>query len=136
MNLTAEIKGYYTKEELKVILKDEQQFYMEYTEENWLNRLFKIKAMSHKTQVPSITSVITDMPGGTNSNHRKTKQYALKSVEACEWLERIYDAMEALNPSEKKLVKSKYIQKRNDVSRYSDEVIYPQLYIGRTRYYE
>lgn len=41
MNLTAEIEGYYTKEELKEILKDEQQFYMEYAEENWLNRFFK-----------------------------------------------------------------------------------------------
>ena len=136
MNLTAEIEGYYTKEELKEFLKDEQQFYMEYAEENWLNRFFKIKAMSHKTQVPSITSVITDTPGGTNSNHSKTEQYALKSVEACEWLKTLYDAMEALNPAEKKLVKLKYMQKRNDGSRYSDEVIYPQLYIGRTRYYE
>jgi len=136
MNLTAEIEGYYTKEELKEILKDEQQFYMEYAEENWLNRFFKIKEMSHKTQVPSITSVITDTPGGTKSNHSKTEQYALKSVEACEWLETLYDAMEALNPAEKKLVKLKYMQKRNDGSGYSDEVIYPQLYIGRTRYYE
>ncbi|MBU5466963.1 hypothetical protein KQI49_09030 [Virgibacillus sp. MSJ-26] len=136
MSLTATIEGYYTKEELKEILKDEQQFYIEYAEENWLNRFFKIKAMSHKTQVPSITSVITDVPGGTNSNHSKTEQYALKSVEACEWLETLYAAMEALNPAEKKLVKLKYMQKRNDGSRYSDEVIYPQLYIGRTRYYE
>jgi len=136
MNLTTEIEGYYTKEELKEILKDEQQFYMEYAEENWLNRFFKIKAMSQRTQVPSITSVITDAPGGSNANHSKTEQYALKSVEACEWLETLYDAMEALNPAEKKLVKLKYMQKRNDGSRYCDEVIYPQLYIGRTRYYE
>src|SRR5699024_3993296 len=136
MNLTAEIEGYYTKEELKEILKDEQQFYMEYAEENWLNRFFKIKAMCHKTQVQSITSVITVMPVGTNCNHSRTVQYALKSVEACEWLETLYDAMDALNPSEKKLVKLKYMQKRNDGSRYSDDVIYPQLYIGRTRYYE
>jgi len=136
MNLTAKIEGYYTKEELKEILKDEQQFYMEYAEEHWLNRFFKIKAMSQRTQVPSITSVIMDAPGGTNANHSKTEQYALKSVEACEWLETLYDAMEALNPAEKKLVKLKYMQKRNDGSRYCDEVIYPQLFIGRTRYYE
>src|SRR5699024_12733911 len=87
-------------------------------------------------QVPSITSVITDMPGGTNFNLSKTEQYALKSVEACEWIETLYDAMEAINPSEKKLVKLKYMQKRNDGLRDSEEVIYPQLYIGRTRYYE
>src|SRR5699024_12881548 len=100
MNLTAEIEGYYTKEELKEILKDEQQFYMEYAEEKWLNRFFKIKAMSHKTQVPSITSVITDMSGGTNSNHSKTEQYALISVESSDWLETLYDVMDGLNPFE------------------------------------
>src|SRR5699024_8870565 len=136
MNLTAENEGYSTKEDSKEILKDEQQLYMEYAEENWLNRVCKIKGRSHKTQVPSITSVMTHMPGGTNANHSKTEQYALKSVEGCEWLETLYDAMEALNPAEKKLVKLKYMQIRNDGSRYSDEVIYPQLYIGRTRYYE
>src|SRR5699024_7843351 len=129
MNLTAEIEGYYTKEELKEILKDEQQFYMEYAEENWLNRFFKIKAMSQKEQVHSIITVNTDVTGGSKSNHSKTEQYALKSVEACEWLETLYDAMEALNPVEKELVKLKYMQKRNDGSRYSDEVIYPQLFI-------
>src|SRR5690625_4978526 len=122
MNLTAQIEGYYTKDELKEILKDEQQFYMEYAEENWLNRFFKIKAMSQKTQVPSITSVITDTPGGTNSNHSKTEQYALKSDEACEWLETLYDAMGELNPAERQLVKLKYMQKRNDGSRYCDEI--------------
>src|SRR5699024_4976381 len=90
----------------------------------------------HKTQVPSITSVITDMPGGTNSNHSKTEQYALKSVEACEWLETLYDAMDALNPYEKKLVKLKYMQKRNDRYRYSHKDIYQHLYIDQTRYYE
>lgn len=136
MNLAAEIEGYYTKEELKEFLKDEQQFYMEYAEENWLNRFFKIKAMSQKTQVPSITSVITEAPVGSSSNHSKTEQYALKSIEACEWLGTLFDAIEALAPVERELVELKYMQKRNDGSRYCDEVIYPQLYIGRTRYYE
>lgn len=28
------------------------------------------------------------------------------------------------------------MKKRNDGSRYCDEVIYPQLFIGKTRYYE
>src|SRR5699024_8416664 len=99
MNLTAKIDGYYNNEEFKEILKDEQQFYSEYAEEHWLNLFFKIKAMSQRTQVPSITSVIMDAPGGTNANHSNTEQYALKSVEACEWLETLYDAMEALNPA-------------------------------------
>src|SRR5699024_1861275 len=122
MNLTAQIEGYYTKDELKEILKDEQQFYMEYAEENWLNRFFKIKAMSQKTQVPSITSLSTDTPGGTNSNHSNTGQYAVKASEACEWLETLYDAMEALNPAEKKLVTLNDMQKRNDGPKHCDEV--------------
>jgi len=30
----------------------------------------------------------------------------------------------------------KYMSKRNDCSSYCDEVIYPQLFIGKIRYYE
>ena len=45
MNFAAEIEGVFTKEEIESFLKDEQQFYIEYAEENWLDRYFKIKAM-------------------------------------------------------------------------------------------
>lgn len=136
MNFISDIEGVFTKEEIEAFLKDEQQFYIEYAEENWLDRYFKVKAMSQKTQVPSITSVMTDTPGGLNLNNSKTEQFALKSVEACEWLDTLYYAVESLTPAEQKLIELKYMKKRNDGSRYSDEVIYPQLFIGKTRYYE
>lgn len=136
MNFAAEIEGVFTKEEIESFLKDEQQFYIEYAEANWLDRYFKIKAMSKGTHVPSITSVISDAPGGSNLNHSKTEQFALKSVQASEWLDTLYYAVESLAPAEQKLIELKYMSKRNDGSRYCDEVIYPQLFIGRTRYYE
>ena len=44
--------------------------------------------------------------------------------------------MELLDPAEQRLIELKYMSKRNDGSRYCDEVIYPQLFIGRTRYHE
>ena len=44
--------------------------------------------------------------------------------------------MESLDLAEQKLIELKYMKKRNDGSRYCDEVIYPQLFIGKTRYYE
>ncbi|MGJ9460673.1 ArpU family phage packaging/lysis transcriptional regulator [Oceanobacillus sp. CF4.6] len=136
MNFVADIEGIFTKEEIEAFLKEEQQFYIEYAEENWLDRYFKIKAMSQKTQVPSITSVISDTPGGSNFNNSKTEQFALKSVQASEWLDTLYYAVESLTPAEQKLIELKYMKKRNDGSRYCDEVIYPQLFIGKTRYYE
>ncbi|MDY0407230.1 ArpU family phage packaging/lysis transcriptional regulator [Virgibacillus sp. 179-BFC.A HS] len=136
MNFAADIEGVFSKAEIESFLKDEQQFYIKYAEENWLDRYFKIKAMSQKTQVPSITSVISDTPGGSNPNNSKTEQFALKSIQAREWLDTIFDAMESLAPAEQKLIELKYMKKRNDGSRYSDEVIYPQLFIGKTRYYE
>ncbi|MUV38145.1 hypothetical protein JNUCC1_02232 [Lentibacillus sp. JNUCC-1] len=136
MNFAADIEGVFTREEIESFLRDEQQFYIDYAEENWLNRYFKVKAMSQKTHVPSITSVISDMPGGSNLNHSKTEQFALKSIQASEWLDTLFYAMESLTSAEQKLIEMKYMKKRNDGSRYSDEVIYPQLFIGKTRYYE
>jgi len=136
MNFAAEIEGVFTKEEIESFLKDEQQFYIEYAEANWLDRYFKVKAMSQRTHVPSITSVISDAPGGSNLNHSKTEQFALKSIQASEWLDTLFYAVESLESAEQKLIELKYMSKRNDGSRYCDEVIYPQLFIGRTRYYE
>lgn len=136
MNFAANIEGIFTKEEIESFLKDEQQFYIEYVEENWLNRYFKIKAMSQKTQVPSITSVVSDTPGGSSFNNSKTEQFALKSVQASEWLDTLFHAVESLTQAEQKLIELKYMKQRNDGSRYCDDVIYPQLFIGKTRYYE
>ncbi|WP_200411723.1 ArpU family phage packaging/lysis transcriptional regulator [Virgibacillus salexigens] len=136
MNFAADIEGVFTKEEIESFLKDEQQFYIEYAEENWLDRYFKIKAMSQRTHVPSITSVISDTPGSSNLNHSKIEQFALKSIQASEWLDTLFYAVESLTPAEQKLIELKYMKKRNDGSRYCDEVIYPQLFIGKTRYYE
>jgi len=44
--------------------------------------------------------------------------------------------VESLDPAEQKLIELKYMKRRNDGSRYCDEVVYPQLFIGKTRYYE
>src|SRR5699024_1322893 len=126
----------FKKEEIESFLKDEQQFYVEYAKENWLDMYLKIKAMSQKTHVPSITSVISDVPGGSNLNHSKTEQFALKSIQASEWLDTLLYAVGSLTPAERELIELKYMKKRNDGSRYCDEVIYPQLFIGKTRYYE
>src|SRR5699024_889968 len=136
MNFAADIEGVFTKEEIKSFLKDEQQFYIEYAEENWLDRYFKIKAMSQRTHVPSITSVISDTPGGSNLNHSKTEQFALKSIQASEWLDTLFYAVESPTPAERKLIELKYVKTRSDGSRYCDGVIYPQRFIGKTRYYE
>src|SRR5690625_8047328 len=102
MNFAADIEGIFTKEEIESFLKDEQQFYIEYAEENWLDRYFKIKAMSQRTQVPSITSVISDTPGGSNLNHSKTEQFALKAVQASERLDTLFYAVESLDSIYKK----------------------------------
>src|SRR5699024_931958 len=86
--------------------------------------------------VPSITSVKSDTPGGSNVYHSKTEQFEIKSVQASEWLDTLFYEVESLDPLEQKLIKLKDISKRNNDIRVCDEVIYPQLFIGRTRYYE
>ncbi|WP_449354717.1 hypothetical protein ACUL41_18050 [Virgibacillus natechei] len=66
----------------------------------------------------------------------KTEMYALKAIQVSEWLETLHAAIQSLSPVEQELIELKYLQKRNDGSSYSDEVIYPQLYIGRKKYYK
>lgn len=80
--------------------------------------------MSQKTHVPSITSSISEAPGGSNLNNSKTEQFALKSVQASEWLTTLYYVVESLTSAEPKLIELKYMKKRNDGSKYCGEVIF------------
>ncbi|WP_245183639.1 ArpU family phage packaging/lysis transcriptional regulator [Lentibacillus salicampi] len=137
MQFSTDVENVFTQKEIEEILKDEQNFYIEHAEKNWLNRYFKIKAMANETKVPSIISSISDMPhGSSNFKKSKTEMYALKTIQASEWLEKLDSAIQSLSPIEQELIELKYLRKRNDGSRYSDEVIYPQLYIGRKKYYK
>ncbi|QKY71324.1 MULTISPECIES: ArpU family phage packaging/lysis transcriptional regulator [Lentibacillus] len=137
MQFSTDVENIFTQEEIEDILKDEQNFYIEHAEKNWLNRYFKVKAMANETKVPSIVSSISDMPhGSSNFKKSKTEMYALKTIQASEWLEILHSTIRSLNPIEQELIELKYLHRRHDGSRYSDEVIYPQLFVGKTRYYE
>ncbi|WP_010530509.1 ArpU family phage packaging/lysis transcriptional regulator [Lentibacillus jeotgali] len=137
MQFSSDVENIFTQAEIEDILKDEQNFYIEHAEKNWLNRYFKVKAMANETQVPSIVSSISDMPhGSSNFKKSKTEMYAIKAIQASEWLETLHSAIQSLSSIEQELVELKYLRKRNDGSRYSDEIIYPQLYIGRKKYYK
>ncbi|WP_088051865.1 ArpU family phage packaging/lysis transcriptional regulator [Virgibacillus dakarensis] len=137
MQFSSEAENIFTQSEIEEILKDEQQFYIEHAERNWLYRYFKVKAMANESHVPSIVSSISDMPPGSdNFKKSKTEMYALKAIQVSEWLETLHSAIRSLSPIEQKLIELKYLRKRNDGSRYSDEIIYPQLYIGRKKYYK
>ncbi|WP_234447154.1 ArpU family phage packaging/lysis transcriptional regulator [Virgibacillus salexigens] len=137
MQLSSSVEKMFTQKEIEEILKDEQRFYIEHAEKNWLNRYFKIKAIANETKVPSIVSSISDMPhGSSNFKKSKTEMYAIKTIQASEWLEILGSTIQLLSPIEQELIELKYLRRRNDGARYSDESIYPQLYIGKTRYYE
>ncbi|ASK61383.1 hypothetical protein CFK37_03940 [Virgibacillus phasianinus] len=136
MRFTSEVENIFTQKEIEEILKYEQQFFIDHAEKNWLNRYFKISAMAKETQVPSVVSSISDMPKGSGTfNKSKTESFALQSVRAREWVETLFKAVESLNPCEQELIELKYLQKRNDGAKYSDEVIYPQLFMGKNKYY-
>src|SRR5699024_10220189 len=129
MQFSTDVENMFTQEEIEEILKDEQNFYIEHAEKNWLNRYFKIKAMANETIVPSIISSISDMPhGSSNFKKSKTEMYALKTIQASEWLDILHLIIDSLSPIEQELIELKYLRRRNDGSRYSDEVIYPQLF--------
>lgn len=137
MQFISEVENVFTQKEIEEILKDEQQFFMEHAEKNWLDRYFKIKAMAQETQVPSIVSSISDTPKGSGTFKKsKTESFALQSVQAREWVETLLQAVKSLDPCEQELIELKYLQKRNDGSKYSDDTIYPQLFMGKNKYYK
>src|SRR5699024_8980194 len=114
MQFSTDVENIFTQEEIEDILKDEQNFYIEHAENNWLNRYFKVKAMANETQVPSIVSSISDMPhGSSNFKKSKTEMYAIRTIQASEWLEILHSTIHSLNPIEQKLIKLKYLRKRN-----------------------
>ncbi|WP_121639672.1 ArpU family phage packaging/lysis transcriptional regulator [Virgibacillus sp. Bac330] len=126
-----------TEEELDQLFKDEQQFFIDYVEKYWLNRYFRMKSMSKKTHVPSITATISDMPKSkTNEFVSKIENYALKSIEAAEWIDTLETEVNNLPRDYSKLIRLKYLQRRGDGQTYEDEVIYPKLNISRAKYYQ
>lgn len=126
-----------TVEEVERLFKDEQQFFIDYVEKYWLNRYFRMKTMSKKTHVPSITATISDTPPtNTNEFRSKTENYALKSVEAAEWIETLETEVNNLPRDYSKLIQLKYLQRRGDGQTYEDEVIYPRLNVSRAKYYK
>lgn len=127
-----------TKEELDIILKDEQAFFINYAEKYWLQRYFKMKAMVNRTYIlPSITSVISDMPRGSNNQFSsKTELYGMRSVQVAEWLDHFHQSLDALPANFKKLIELKYLKRRSDGEPYEDEVIYPELNVSRGKYYQ
>lgn len=137
MLFASEVEHLFTQEEIEEVIKDAKQFYINYAEVNWLNQYRKIKQISRETKIPDIVLQLSDMPHGSSGFKKsKVENSVLKTVQASEWLNILDQAIVSLNSLEQKLIRLKYLKRRNDGAKYSDEVIYPELFVGRTKYYQ
>lgn len=123
-------------EKVKQQQEAEKEWFAQYVIKEWINRYFKVKLISATTQVPSITSQLTDMPfhtkGGVNS---KTESATIKKVSAQEWLDYFHKRLNALPKLHQDIIKKKYLQRGNDGRFMIDDVVYNELHIGRTLYF-
>ncbi|WP_174615257.1 ArpU family phage packaging/lysis transcriptional regulator [Virgibacillus ihumii] len=137
MYVVSEMENLFTQKELDEVLKNVKQFYIHYAEENWLNRYKKIKRLSKETSLPKLVVPLSDMPyGSSDFKNSKVEKSAMKSIQAAEWLDILHQAIDSLNDMERELIQLKYINRRNDGGQYSDEVIFQQLFVGKTKYYQ
>lgn len=137
MYAVSEMENLFTQKELDEVLKNVKQFYINYAEENWLNHYRKMKRISRETNIPNIVLELSDMPHGSSGfKNSKVEKSAMKSIQAAEWLDILHQAIDSLNAPERELIQLKYLNRRNDGGQYSDEVIFQQLFVGKTKYYE
>jgi len=126
-----------SRHEMEEALEKESSFFRDYAETYWLERYFLMKALSRTIQMPSITSTITDTPTGvTNEFRSKTENSALQTIDAESWIKHLHDKLELLPNDLKQLIKKKYLENRSgDGKSIADEYVYPELHIGRAKYY-
>lgn len=124
------------KDEIESVLLEDSTFFIEYVETMWLNRYFKVKALSTTTSIPSITSTISDIPSsGLNLNNSKTEKYALKSSVANDWILFFHEKLNLLPSELKKLIQLKYLNRSSDGRFYDDGFVYNKMNISRAQYY-
>ncbi|WP_107942641.1 ArpU family phage packaging/lysis transcriptional regulator [Metasolibacillus fluoroglycofenilyticus] len=105
--------------------------------ERCIAKYFEMSLRANSKSLPSLTSRISDLPG-TQSNEffSKTEAAAMKRVSAAEWLRVFHENLDGLPTAHKEIIEEKYLQRASDGRYRSDLVVYQELNLGRTIYYQ
>jgi len=131
-----DVSELFTQEEIEKIVADDAKWYGHYAETVWLTPYHDLKRKSRMTHIPSITSVLSDIPPSrTNEFTSKTEDYALKSVQAKQMLDFFHECLESLPGELRLLIQKKHLERRSDGRFYADAIVYDLLGLSRASYY-
>lgn len=125
----------FTEEELQKILADEEKFYQNYAKKEWLKNYHDFKKLANATQLPSITSVLSDMPTSGSNNRSKTEEYALKSVEAQERIDFLHDCLEKLPEDLREIIRKRFLMRNSAGRPYNNNYIADTIGISPAQFY-
>lgn len=125
----------FTEEELQLYLANDEKFYKKHAEKEWLDPYHSLKMLAEATQLPSLTSFISDTPRGSNGNRSETEEYALKSVVAQERLDFLHDAINRLPNELSEIIKKKFLTRNQIGKRYSNTYIADVLGLSHATFY-
>lgn len=103
----------------------------------WLTKYAEQKFYSSTFQHPKLTSTLSDVPSGPSNQFRSvTEMAAIKSADAKRFIEIFHQKLQTLPADYRRIIEKKYLQVGTDGKWPSDEVVYPELCLSRSLYFE
>jgi len=132
----ADVTKLFTEEEIESHLADQEKFYRKYAIEEWLQHYHYLKRLSSVTQLPKITSVLSDAPKGDMSENRSmTEEYALKSVEAQDRLDYLHECVDRLPNELSEIIKKKFLERNEAGKKFNNNYIADVLGLSQATFY-
>lgn len=131
-----DVRELFTESELEEFLADDRKFYRKYAEKQWLNNYHRLQNIAKATHIPSITSVLSDMPmSSTRDNKSDTEIYALKSVESQERLDFLHNCIDNLPHEWQAIIDFKFLTRNRAGQKYNNNYIADELGLSHATFY-
>lgn len=125
------------EQDVKEQEEKEMLMVIEYVLGEWIRNYFRMKLLAETTMLPSITSRYSDIPFRAKGGfHSSTEAAALKTLTAEEWLNYFHEKLSKLPSMHQKIIKKKYLKRGSDGKYTPDELVYHEMHLGRTLYYQ
>ncbi|MFS0647388.1 ArpU family phage packaging/lysis transcriptional regulator [Siminovitchia sp. 179-K 8D1 HS] len=125
-----------SESDMKKLEEQEMECVIEYVLGEWIRKYFRMKLIANTTKIPSITSSYSDMPFHSNGFHSSTESTALKTLTAEEWLHFFHERLIKLPEMHQEIIEKKYLKRRYDGKYTPDDLVYQEMHLGRTVYYQ
>lgn len=137
LSFYGDVSQLFTEEQIEEFLADDEKFYKDYAKKNWLNKYHELKKLASATQIPSITSVLSDMPSiGGNNNKSKTEEYALKSIEAQERVDFLHECLEEIPQEYKEVIEKRFLVRNSAGKSYNNDYLADIMGVSRSLFYK